>query len=336
MLCEGCGTELSPVRLDCPACRRLTHQRRLEELADEAERASASGRTEAALAAWREALTLLPPASRQFESISNSLSTLSQRIDRGGRAAQGPSWRAAAGTLGAVGVLAWKGKVVLLAVASKAKLLLAGLGKSGTAFSMLLSLGVYWTAFGWWFALGLVLSLYVHEIGHVAALRRYGIPASAPMFVPGIGAFVRMKQYPADAREDARVGLAGPVWGLGAAVVSYAAFLATGAPILAAIARVGAWLNLFNLLPFWQLDGGRGFRVLSRSQRIAVVVAMLIAWWATGEGLLLLLAVVGGVQAVGTGQPSDGDWRCCLEFVQLVVVLAALASVEVPGTTARP
>ena len=324
------------MRLDCPACRRLTHQRRLEELAAEAERASASGRTEAALAAWREALTLLPPASRQYESISNSLSRLSQRIDRGGRAAQGSSWRVAAGTLGAAGVLAWKGKVVLLAVASKAKLLLAGLGNSGTVFSMLLSLGVYWTAFGWWFALGLVVSLYVHEIGHVAALRRYGIPASAPMFVPGIGAFVRMKQYPADAREDARVGLAGPVWGLGAAVVSYAAFLATGAPILAAIARVGAWLNLFNLLPFWQLDGGRGFRVLSRSQRIAVVVAMLTAWWGTGEGSLLLLAVVGGVQAVGTGQPSDGDWRCCVEFVQLVVVLAALAAVGVPGTTARP
>lgn len=233
-------------------------------------------------------------------------------------------------------LLAWKGKVVLLAVASKAKLLLAGLGKSGTVFSMFLSLGVYWTAFGWWFALGLVLSLYVHEIGHVAALRRYGIPASAPMFVPGIGAFVRMKQYPADAREDARVGLAGPVWGLGAAVASYATFLATGAPILAAIARVGAWLNLFNLLPFWQLDGGRGFRVLSRTQRIAVVLAMLMAWWGTGEGLLLLLAAVGGIQAVGTGQPRDGDWHCCVEFVQLIVVLAALAAVGVPGATARP
>src|SRR5213076_3474994 len=91
---------------------------------------------------------------------------------------------------------------------------LLGLTKAITFVSMLLSAGVYWTIWGWKFAVGVVLSIYVHETGHTQALQRYGIQATAPMFIPGIGAVIRLKQYPTDAREDARVGLAGPLWGL--------------------------------------------------------------------------------------------------------------------------
>src|SRR2546430_11600704 len=80
------------------------------------------------------------------------------------------------------------------------------------------------------------------------------------MFIPGVAAFIRLKQYPTDRREDARVGLAGPIWGAGAAIAAYGVYLATGAGIWGAIAHVGAYINLFNLLPVWQLDGGRGFR----------------------------------------------------------------------------
>src|SRR3989475_7787557 len=92
------------------------------------------------------------------------------------------------------------------------------------------------------------------------------------MFIPGVGAFIRLKQYPTDRREDARVGLAGPVWGAGAAAAAYAVYFATHAGIWGAIAHVGAFINLFNLVPVWQLDGGRGFRALTRPQR----------WIATG------------------------------------------------------
>ena len=58
---------------------------------------------------------------------------------------------------------------------------------------MLASLGVYWTLYGWPLALGLVLSIYVHEMGHVAMIRRYGSAASAPMFIPGFGAFIQLR-----------------------------------------------------------------------------------------------------------------------------------------------
>src|SRR5690349_22006017 len=104
---------------------------------------------------------------------------------------------------------------------------------------MLASIGLYWALYGWKFGLGFVLSIYIHEMGHVTALARYGIPATPPMFIPGFGAFVRLKAYPANPGEDARTGLAGPLWGLGAALAAMGVSIATGSDLWAAIARTG-------------------------------------------------------------------------------------------------
>src|SRR5262249_44637075 len=183
-----------------------------------------------------------------------------------------PRWARWTAALGPVGLLAWKFKFVLAFLVTKGKLLLVGLTQASTFFSMLLSLGLYWTQWGWKFAVGLVISIYIHEMGHVEALRRYGIRATAPMFIPMLGAVGRMKQYPAEPREDARVGLAGPLWGTAAALSALLVSLVTRWTAFAAIARAGAWINLFNLLPVWQLDGGRGFRAMSRGQRWLVVL----------------------------------------------------------------
>src|ERR1044072_777137 len=128
-------------------------------------------------------------------------------------------------------------------------------------------------------------------MGHVAALKRFGFDASAPMFIPGLGALIRLKQHPVNAREDARIGLAGPIWGLGAALACGAIGLATRNPFWMGLMAVGAWINLFNLIPVWQRDGGRGFRALSRSQAWLVVAAAGGMWLATGEGMLLLVGI---------------------------------------------
>jgi Zn-dependent protease len=238
-------------------------------------------------------------------------------------------------TIGAVGggaaLLLWKFKFALGFLLTKGKLLLLGLTKGSTFFSMLLSLGLYWSLFGWKFGAGLVLSIYVHEIGHVAALSRLGIAASAPMFIPGLGAMVRLKQYPASPREDARVGLAGPLWGLGAAVFCLLAFQATDWPILAAIARVGAWLNLFNLIPVWQLDGSRGFRALTRAQRWTIVAVAAAVGLLAQEGLFLLIVLAGGWHAFKDAAPAEGDTRSFAEFVLLLTALGALCALVVPG-----
>jgi Zn-dependent protease len=217
----------------------------------------------------------------------------------------------------------------VLLVLSKAKLLLLGLTKLSTLMSMLLFLGVYWRLWGWQFALGFVVCIYIHEMGHVSALRHYGIAASAPMFIPFLGAFVRLRQYPPDVRADARVGLAGPIWGLAAALTAYAIFLTTHADIWGAIAKTAGFLNLFNLIPVWQLDGGRGFRALSRIERWIILAVMLLVWWLTSQGLLVLLALGAVYRAFGKDAPTEGDPATLGTFVALLGALAWLSVIPV-------
>jgi len=333
MQCAGCGSELAPSLLACPVCHRLVHQARLEELAATAAGARTAGDATAELTAWRAATELLPSGSRQREQIDARVEALSHQVAASGAPAKRPAF---GGNLGKAGFVAtvvavlWKLKTVLLLLLGKGKLLLLGLSKGGTVFTMLLSFGAYWALWGWKFAGGLVLSIYVHEMGHVAALRRFGIPATAPMFIPGLGAFVRLKQRPASAVEDARVGLAGPIWGLAAALAALAAYLVTDAPAWAAIARVGAWINLFNLLPIAPLDGGRAFHALSRKQRWLAAAALGGAWLISHDGLVILLGLVAvGQAAVGKG-PETGDRRSLLEYAGLALALAALTLLPVP------
>ena len=335
--CPDCGTELSPALLSCPHCGRLIHSERLNQLAAAAKQAASGGDVTGALTAWREAMELLPPESKQYAAVGAAVAALTREADARGLkpapAAPAPgspagrhgSKRGAASAAGAIGAAA-------IFLITKAKLLLFGLTKASTFFSMLLSIGAYWAVYGWKVALGLVLSIYVHEMGHVAMLRRYGMRATAPMFVPGLGALIRLQQHPTNPVEDARIGLAGPIWGLGAAVACYGVWLASGWPAWGAIASVGAWVNLFNLLPVWQLDGGRGFRALSKPQRWAVVGTMGGLYFLTHDGLLIALLGFGILRIFSDVErvPEKGDKRTLYEFIFLLITLSLLAWARVP------
>ncbi|HWZ58498.1 MAG TPA: site-2 protease family protein [Gemmatimonadaceae bacterium] len=207
-----CGTELAATLVSCPACGALVHAETLKTLAADAEAAEQAGNKQVALTKWRAALELLPPTSEQHAVIVGRVDALS----RGGSTTAAPG-KPAGSPLKRAWAAVLSGALLVL---SKAKLLLLGLTKLGTISSMLLFLGVYWSLWGWQFALGFVVCIYIHEMGHVAALGRYGIAASPPMFIPGLGALVRLKQSPANVHEDARVGLAGPIWGLAAALAA--------------------------------------------------------------------------------------------------------------------
>ena len=298
------------------------HAQDLKRLADQARLANDSGDLAGALAAWREAIELLPPGSRQYQSVLATIETLSRAADAApsvpGRRATRHSLAKGTAGLGLLGVLLSKGKLLLL-----------GFTKAGTLLSMVLAFGAYWTLWGWRFALGFVASIYVHEMGHIAALNRLGIKATAPMFIPGIGAIVRLKQYPVSPRENARVGLAGPIWGLGAALAAYAVFLGTGNQTWGAIAQVGAWINLFNLLPVWQLDGARGFHALIRPQRWIAVAILAGMWLVTREGLLVLLCLAGAFAAWRGDVPDEGDDRALVEYGALAITLALLTRIPV-------
>lgn len=123
--------------------------------------------------------------------------------------------------------------------------------------SMAVSVAAYASIWGWKFALGFVLLIFVHEMGHVVVLRARGIKAGWPVFLPFLGAFVSMQSTPRSVYEEAESALAGPIAGTaGALAVGYAAHI-DGSNLLLSLAFTGLLLNLFNLLPALPLDGGR-------------------------------------------------------------------------------
>jgi Zn-dependent protease len=347
LICPQCSAELPPALLACANCGRLLHAEQLQELSQSAGAAMRRRDAEGALAAWREMLDLLPAQSRQYQVISQKVAELVEMQRGGGGASIAPSGgasvappggaprqsdaeaasstgkKAAAGA-GALGLLLLKFKTLLLILLAKGKILFFGLGKIHTLFSMLLSFAAYWTLWGWKFALGFVLSIYVHEMGHVVALRRYGFKASAPMFIPGIGALIRLQQHIDDPRIDAEIGLAGPIYGLGAAAVTAALWYLTKQPVLAAIAGTGALINVFNLLPIGTLDGGRAFHALSRIQMVMATGAAVVGYFLAEDGMLLLLAIVCGFRCLGKDY-GRRDSRAAVNYVALVILLSLLS-----------
>jgi Zn-dependent protease len=318
--CCACRTELSPDALVCPACATLVHSEPLKRLAADAEAATSAGDVAGARSHWTAALALLPADSRQHAVIRDRIVEITRSIETSSPdgATAGPAtppwWRRG-----------WPGfATAAVLLASKLKFLLLGLTKASTFVSMFAFFGVYWSIYGWPLALGLVFSIYIHEMGHVAMLNQCGIAASAPMFIPGIGALVQLKQRVDDPLTDAKIGLAGPVWGLGAALVALTVYELSHAKIWLAIAQLTAFLNLFNLTPIWQLDGSRGVHVLARWERWALVAAVALMLLATEQRLLL---VVGGVAMWRAFQrdAGPGDGRVLLTFVGLIVALSWLA-----------
>ena len=325
--CAQCGTELASGALACPACHTLVHGERLRGLASGAESFTAAGKLGDARHAWEEALALLPETSKQHAVIAARLTDLATRITNASELGDGTASRAAPpeGQL-------WKrwgaGAVALaLLLLTKGKFLLLGLTKLPTLLSMFAFFGVYWAAFGWPLALGLVVSIYIHEMGHVAAIVRLGKKPSAPMFIPGIGAFVSYSRGITDPREDAYIGLAGPIWGAAAGLVAFGVAQWTGSAAWLAMAHLTGLLNLFNLLPAFGLDGSHGFKALNQLQRWGIVAAFALAFWLTSFKLIVLLVIVAAWRAFGR-DAGPGDARTFANFLGLVAVLSWMASLS--------
>ena len=297
------------------------HADELKQLATDADAATNAGELVKAREYWDAALRFLPASSQQHTVIRGRVADLTKRIAAatpttgGAKPAADGSWFRRSG----VAIIT----VGLFAI-GKLKFLLLGLTKASTFVSMFAFFAVYWNIYGWPLALGLVVSIYIHEMGHVAMLRRLGIAAGAPLFIPGVGALVMLKQHVDDPITDAKIGLAGPVWGLGAAVASLGVYAVTDKPIWLAIAHLTGFLNLFNLIPVWQLDGSRGFHALSRMERWIVVATIALAVYVTGQRLLF---IVGGVAVWRAAQREvgPGDRRVLATFVILVAALSWIA-----------
>ncbi len=184
--------------------------------------------------------------------------------------------------LGGLLILLSKFKFGLFFLLGKLKYLLVFLkfGKFLTTFaSMFLMVWVYARLYGWVFGVGFVLLIFVHEMGHFLTARRVGLNVSAPIFIPFMGAFITMKDQPRDAVTEATVAAGGPILGSVGAFLCAAMYLLTGQDFWLALAYSGFMINLFNLIPFHPLDGGR------------IVTAISLKMWLVGIPLMLLTAL---------------------------------------------
>jgi Zn-dependent protease len=175
-------------------------------------------------------------------------------------------------------------------------LLLPKLKLLSTSGTMLVSVAAYSLIWGWPFALGFVLLLLIHEMGHVIQLRREGIQASAPMFIPFLGAVVSAKSLGGNALAEARVGLAGPVLGSLGAALLIPIWLLTGDDFWRALAFTGFFLNLFNLLPVVPLDGGRAMAAMAPWMWFAGFAAMIGVAVAFPNPIILIIVLFAGLE----------------------------------------
>jgi len=190
--------------------------------------------------------------------------------------------------LGAVGAAL----VALIAKFKAVLLLLPKIKLLSTAGTALVSVAAYSLFWGWQFAVGFVVLMFIHEMGHVVALRRHGIKASAPMFVPFMGAVIWARSLGDDALTEARVGLAGPYFGAAAAAVVAIVGLATHSGLLEALGYIGFLLNLFNLLPVVPLDGGRAMAAMAPWMWFVGFGALVTLEFITPNPILLIICLV--------------------------------------------
>jgi Zn-dependent protease len=150
------------------------------------------------------------------------------------------------------------------------------------------------------------------------------------MFIPGIGALVRLKQHPPTESMDADIGLAGPLWGLGAAIAALGLHFVTGSELWTTIAWGGALINVFNLLPVWQLDGGRGFNAMSRHHRWIALGVLLIGWFISHNPIFVLLVLVAAGRAL-TAPAKVPDRKALVTYAGLVIAFSFLLRLHQPG-----
>ena len=234
------------------------------------------------------------------------------------------------GLLATIALAVWKFKAIALVLLTKGKLLFLGLTKASTFFSMFASMGLYWHVFGGWLAVGLVLSIYVHEMGHVFALMRVWRQGERPLFIPG-SRRRRPSEAVSDRSEARRAGRARrPDLGYGGCSLLPLGLRVDIRAHLGGDRQVGALINLFNLTPVWQLDGARAFRSLNRQQRWLAVASVGTAWALTDQGMLVLLLAVGVWHTVVDKPAKVSDAPIVAQYAILVMILSAMSLLPVP------
>jgi Zn-dependent protease len=163
-------------------------------------------------------------------------------------------------------------------------------------FSIFISAALYVWWGGWWVGIGLIVLLFVHEMGHVLEAKRQGLPVSAPVFIPFLGAMILLKEMPQDAWNEAKVAIAGPLVGSAGAGVIWIAAEVTNSNHLRAVAFLGFFINLFNLLPVVPLDGGRIVGALHPALWFVGFLALLGLVFLRPNPILIIILIISGME----------------------------------------
>ena len=323
--CGRCGASLAPGALVCGQCQAMVHAHRLEELAESARAHEERQELVAAHSDWQAALELIPADSSQAAWVRAKLAELFQAIHDEAAKSNSSAWTRKLGPFAPLALLLLKAKLFLSLLKLKFLLTFASFA------------GIYWALYGAKFGIGLAVLILVHELGHYIAVRRRGLSADLPMFIPGFGAYVRWTAAGVTAETRALVSLAGPLAGALGAALCALIWMQTQERLWIGLASFSAFINLMNLIPVWTLDGGQAMVAINRAGRIGIAIAGVL-FAAFYSQPLLLLVVVGAVYRAfdKTLAPDMAPtYGVTAYFVVLLAALGYLASLAPLGAAVR-
>jgi Zn-dependent protease len=262
--------------LVCKQCHTLVHAAELQQISAGAQMFEKDGEPQKALEAWQRALALIPDDVEQKKWVRDKIRNLETAASVATE--KQSAWAKKLGPFAPLAVLLAKGKFLLTLFKLKSLLSLA----TFVAF--------YWSLYGMNFGIGFAVLILVHEMGHYIDIKRRGLPAEMPMFLPGFGAYVKWAAMGVTLATQAEVSLAGPLAGLIGVAVCALLWWQTGNGLWGALASSTAILNALNLTPVWVLDGGKAIAALDKTERIVILAAALILCFAFDEKIFLLVA----------------------------------------------
>ena len=319
VVCKRCSQPLAQDALVCGECHALVHAAELERISNAARAYEQQSQWALAQAEWLRVLELLPKDASQAQWVRTQVGALSTMAAAAQAQADRNKWARRFPPLAPIIILLLKGKTLLFSIL-----------KLKFIFSLAAFMAVYWQLFGMKFGIGFTIGILIHELGHYIDIRRRGLPAEMPVFLPGLGAYVQWTALGVSKETRAQVSLAGPLAGLLAAIVCVMVWWKTHDPLWAALARAGAWLNLLNLIPVWVLDGSQATSALSRNARVLLLCICLVCWYGFSESAYFLLACGFVYRLFTKDLPGEPSRKVATYFVALVIVLGAVMSF-VPG-----
>ena len=303
--CRRCSRDLPASALACDHCHALVYSDRLDQIAAAAKALEEQGDPEQARERWLSALALLPPSSTQAQwivdharDLDTALSAVRQSVNLTGITTNSQTQE----RTGSKGLL-----------------------RFGALLSFLAFAAIYSRFSGARFGIGFAVLILIHEMGHYIDIRRRGLPADMPIFLPGLGAYVRWRALGVSLEARAAISLAGPFAGLISALGCGVLWWATRDPYWAVLARVGAALNLLNLIPVWVLDGGHAALALDKRERISLVAASVFLWILLRQNVLLVFAAGAAVRSFSRQDlPSRSSPWITAYFLGVLAALAVL------------